>query len=360
MIRFDPPGFVDDLTEHQKDVWHAQVVEWLASVRRGDAAANDGPRGQFFNAIETPPDDDAQVATISWNAFPRQVKTASISDKQRWRAADADRNVQDEYCEWSVTRDPATRKITRVTFTCEGPEYWEKLAELNPDKVVELYRQFISPAITKDDLFVDGVYDRKNRLNNSTTNGAMHLIQGSNSLYAEIELGAAATIRRVVNGRELTGAQELIDCSQYGAAERNSDPHIGEQVNALARQGADITINNPIGLYLHEFNPVGWVTPDGADARDFWKFVRGKDNHYVRAVYEVPPARGYVVGDIKIAGRKIEFGAQITDFITIKLEGLATRFGKSKVKPFQGCKREVEEFGVAAAEAVRLPTRRKP
>ena len=66
----------------------------------------------------------------SWNAFPRQVKSPSISDKQRWRRADADRNLQDEYCEWSVTRDPVTHKITRVTFTSEGPEYWETLAGL--------------------------------------------------------------------------------------------------------------------------------------------------------------------------------------------------------------------------------------
>ena len=57
------------------------------------------------------------MAVISWNAFPRQVRSSSLSDKQRWRRADSDRNLQDEYCEWSVTRDPITRKITRVTFT---------------------------------------------------------------------------------------------------------------------------------------------------------------------------------------------------------------------------------------------------
>ena len=66
--------------------------------------------------------------------------------------------------------------------------------------------------------------------------------------------------------------------------------------------------------------------------------MRGKDDHFVRAVFEVPPGRGYVVGDIKIAGQPIEFGAQIADFITIKLEGLATRIGQSTVAPFQGCR----------------------
>ena len=337
MNRFDPPGFLDDLSEAQKDQWSQIVANWLDRAREGRPDRNDGPRGQFFNPLTHPQADNAQVAVISWNAFPRQVRSSSLSDKQRWRRADSDRNLQDEYCEWSVTRDPITRKITRVTFTCEGPEYWEVLAALNPDKVLDLYREFVSPTVKREDLFENGQYNPLNRFNNSTTYGAMHLIQPANTLSAEIELGAAATIRRIRNGIELIGAQELILCSRYGEPGRNSDPFIGEQVNALARQKANITINNPVGLYLHEFNPVGWTTPDGEDPRKFWKFVRGKDNHFVRAVFEVPPGQGYVVGDIKSAGKTIDFGAQIADFITIKLEGLATRIGQSAVAPFQGC-----------------------
>lgn len=337
MNRFDPPGFLDDLTEAQKDQWSQILSNWLDRAREGRPNRNDGPRAQFFNPLTDPPAADKQVAVIAWNAFPRQVKSTSLSDRQRWRRADSDRNLQDEYCEWSVTRDPTSGKITRVTFTCEGPEYWQVLATLNPDKVLELYQEFVSPAVKRGDLFTNGEYNPLNRFNNSTTNGAMHLIQPSNTLSAEIELGAAATIRRVRNGTELTGAQELILCSRYGEPSRNSDPFIGEQVNALARQKADITINNPVGLYLHEFNPVGWTTPDGADPREFWRFVRGKNDHFVRAVFEVPPGRGYVVGDIKSNQRNIEFGAQITDFITIKLEGLATRIGQSTAAPFHGC-----------------------
>ena len=116
MNRFDPPGFLDDLSEAQKDQWSQIVANWLDRAREGRPDHNDGPRGQFFNPLTTPA-DNAQVAVISWNAFPRQVRSSSLSDKQRWRRADSDRNLQDEYCEWSVTRDPITRKITRVTFT---------------------------------------------------------------------------------------------------------------------------------------------------------------------------------------------------------------------------------------------------
>jgi hypothetical protein len=93
---------------------------------------------------------------------------------------------------------------------------------------------------------------------------------------------------------------------------------------------------------------VGWQTPDGSPASDYWKIVRGTPQKALRAVYEVPPGRGFTVGDIEINGRKIEFGAQIADFITIKLTGLATRFGKSSVAPFHGC---VQSAGLAAAPA---------
>ena len=43
--------------------------------------------------------------------------------------------LQDEYCEWSVTRN-ADGKITKVMFTTEGPEYWTYLAETQPETVL--------------------------------------------------------------------------------------------------------------------------------------------------------------------------------------------------------------------------------
>ena len=61
-----------------------------------------------------------------------------------------------------------------------------------------------------------------------------------------------------------------------------------------------------------------------------------KNNHFVRAVFECRPAKDTWSGTSN-AGKTIDFGAQIADFITIKLEGLATRIGQSAVAPFQGC-----------------------
>jgi hypothetical protein len=341
MTRFDAPGFLQDWNEAAAKKWSEWISARLNETREQDGSAyglaNYGPRRQFFNPLVTPPAADAVDKDIEWTAFPRIVQLQSISDKQRWRTADSSRDAQDEYCEWSVTRDPVTDKIQRVTFTSEGPEYWQFLAAKAPAKVLELYQQHISPNVKQADLFRDGQYDARNRWNNSTTAGAMHLIQPNNTLGAEIELAGAATIVRRRNGTFLTEAQELIECSQYGAPERHSDPHIGAVVNELARMKADITLTNPIGLYIAGLSAAGWQTPDNSDPLSYWTITRGTKEKALRAVYEVPASKGFAVGDIKINGKAIEFGAQIADFIRIKLTGTATRIGQSTVQPFDAC-----------------------
>jgi hypothetical protein len=59
------------------------------------------------------------------------------------------------------------------------------------------------------------------------------------------------------------------------------------------------------------------VTPDGVDAARFWKIERGDPEHTLRARFEVPRNRDYVVGDITIGGRPIEFGGQIADRVPV-------------------------------------------
>jgi hypothetical protein len=350
MDKFDAPGFLQDFDAAQHDAWSQWISTQFdeARQRNDPGIANYGPRLHFFNPLKNPPNDDAVERDVTWTAFPKIVRIQSISDRQRWRQADSSRDSQDEYCEWSVTRDPQTDKITRATFTSEGPEYWRFLASVNPNKVVELYREHVGPDVRPEHLFQNGAYVERNRWNSSTTNGAMHLIQRNNTLGAEIELSAAATIVRVVDGRTLDAEQELIQCGSYGQPERNSDPRIGAFVNELARAKADITLANPVGLCIAGLSVVGWRTPDNSPASDYWRIVRGTSEKALRAVYEVPPAKGFTVGDIEINGKKIEFGSQIADFITIKLTGLATRLGKSTVAPFHGC---VQSAGLAMAVA---------
>lgn len=337
---YAPPGNLDDLDDFGRKAWNAFISDTVDTSISGPdphEVLHNSPRPQFYNLTSTDTAEDATRATISWTAFPRTVKITSNSDVQRWERADASRDVQDEYCEWSVTRDN-TNKITQVTFTCEGPEYWEVLAETNPQKLIELYRHHISPDVRPEDLFSPtGRYRPRNKWNDSTSHGAMHLIQRNNTLGAEIELAAAATIRRVVDGTELTTEQELIACGKYGAPDRNSDPHIGAGVNALARRRADITLADPVGLYFDDLSTDGWETPDGSDPKSYWTYLRGDAEHHVRAVYQVPPEKGFGVGDITIAGRPIRFGSQIADFITIRLTGIACRFGASTAEPQTSC-----------------------
>jgi hypothetical protein len=70
----------------------------------------------------------------------------------------------------------------------------------------------------------------------------------------------------------------------------------------------------------------------------------------VRAIYEVPAGRNFAVGDITIYGRPIRFGAQIVDFITMKLTGLATRIGASVHPPIAGCKQRKAQPGLGAPD----------
>ncbi len=346
--RFDPPGGLTDLDETGLEQWSAFISASVdAAIAGRPDHTNDAPRAQCYTLPTTDTAADATVQEVSWTAFPRQVKISSISDRQRWASADSSRDLQDEYCEWSVTRRP-DGKITRVAFTCEGPEYWQLLAQTQPDTLLKLYQQHIDPAVQHGDLFdASGSYIPRNNWNSSTTNGAMHLIQKANTLGAEIELVAAASIVRVIDGRALTGEQELINCGRYGAPERNSDPHIGGVVNSIARLKADLALSNPVGLYFGDLSTVGWETPDGSDAKSCWSYVRGGDAHPVRAVYEVPQGREFLVGDITIDGNPIEFGAQIADFISIKAIAVACRIGQSTAAPMTACVEDVK--GLAAA-----------
>jgi hypothetical protein len=332
LTEFSSPGNLDDLTTSQRAAW-SRFLDNAFTERRIDGDGS--TREQFFNPLGVELAADAATRDVTWSAFPKQIALSLPAGPARWRAADRSRDVQDEYCEWSVERD-AQGKVKRVTFTCEGPEYWGFLANASPDTALALYQRHVGPTVTRQDLFgPGGRYIPRNRVNSGTATGAMHLIQPNNTLLAEIELAAAATVQRERDGALLTTEQELIECSGYGAPRRHSDPHIGGEVNALARAKADVTLQDPVGLYIDGLSTAGWTTPDGADPHDFWRITRGADGFAVRAVYEVRGA-DYLVGDITILGRPIQFGGQIAEHITMRLTGLAHRIGQSTAAP-RGC-----------------------
>jgi len=327
--RHDPPGFVTDLTsDEDKQAWSDLISSFMLTENVSPSLTP-----QFYDAAKVPEQNVLPAAKITWIGFPKQVKLAKPNDQARWKAADAQRNVQDEYLEWSVARDATTGKITRVVFCNEGPEYYEFLGQYQPDVLVSLY-QTLNPGadIQKEDLFIGENYNPQNKWNNATTTGTIaHLIQPANTLGAELDLGARATVlRKDANGNLITDSDQLIKCSQYGNPNRNSDPTIGAAVNGLARQHAMITIQNPVGLYIDSVNWAVISPPVGHEDDDpstFWKWTRGVPGFYMRGEFEVPADKGYVLGDLTVNGNQLQYASQIADYIKVSLTGRACAAG---------------------------------
>ena len=250
--QFDTPGRLNELSEDHRLAWSEKVKGMINQFTTRDFP-------QFYNpAVENTP-AGLPSAAIAWPAFPAQVFREKGPGPERWRHADSSRGLQDEYCEWSVERGE-DGKISRITFTTEVPEYWECVAQKDPDLLLELYHQFVDSHVERDDLF-DGEekYVRRNRWNESTEGRLAHFVQQSNTLEAAIRLVAEATILRVrEDGTLVTDRQELVACApELGNPFRNSDPQIAEIVNKAATFGDEITFLDPVGLYLDELQSAG-------------------------------------------------------------------------------------------------------
>jgi hypothetical protein len=388
---YDPPAFLADFHRipGQLACWSRAVSGWFDESIAAQDTLLRGQPCQYYNQLTTPPVGPALEQEIVWNAFSGtlrkrwgRARALEISEQfvplteridgmgsyfvgGQWE--DLHYRPQDEYCEWRVTRD-ADDGIRRVTFTSEPPEYWQAmhgdaLPNLDgiptyptvgdPDLLVELYREYVSPEVVYDDLIcvedlVDytdpvaprvvygkGTYNPYNRWN--TVDGIMHLNQPNNTLHEEIRLGADGTIlrsRNGANGRRISDPDALICCAHYGGANRCSDPTIGASVNELASLGFAITLRNPVGLYMDSLDVSGWARPDGEPVDPAWfRIVRGSAGMIERAVFEVPNRLGFRVSDITIGGEPITVGGQLADHITVKLVGLASELGKYSNSP---------------------------
>ena len=322
--RYDTPARLPEPTEDDRDAWSKRVGNVVA------AQAAQFP--QFFDPTATDVGPDAEAPSIRWTAFPALLLQDATSQEQRWADADASRQRQDEYCEWSVERD-SSGVITRVTFTTETPEYFEHLAERDPERLLSVYQKIVGPQVRLDQLIVNGVYRRDNVVNRSTRGRPAHLIQRNNTLTAALILAAQATILRHDADRlPVTSPQELTRCGGLGEPLRNSDPQIASAVNDAVATGAEVSLADPMGLYIDRFLIGGMETPDGEDPATFWTVERGTPTHVLRASYSVPPERGYRVGDITADGRPIRFGAQLADRVSVRLTALVRPAGHQPVR----------------------------
>lgn len=88
-------------------------------------------------------------------------------------------------------------------------------------------------------------------------------------------LAAQATLLRDIHPVDYN-MQNMVCKGAYGRAYRNSDPHIGLQANQLVKNlGVMITLTNPLGLYIQAPDFSSYQTPDGTDASEFYKVIRG-------------------------------------------------------------------------------------
>jgi hypothetical protein len=386
LTQYDPPAYLSDFRKipGQLEAWHKAVSFWFDyCIKNTSSKRINNRKFYYYNAANTDPGGIVVDQEITWNAFPKQRlreygrnRALEVSD-QLWNidlsgipkvyepanyvsSSPLFYRPQEEYCEWHVNRDEASGKILKVTFTSEPPEYWQALSgrvpvdDKTPDVLfpgsrkvlLKLYRDLVDPHVKWDDLIAPkdlkdgmgnvivkkGAYNIYNKWN--TAQGIAHLNSPPNSLIAEIQLGADASVRYVGNDKRLFVEPEaLIVNANYGGANRNSDPTIGATVNALARLGFFITLKNPVGLYMDHIDLSGWGTPDGKGVEDCIKIVRGSPGMIERLVVEVPKKRGFTVGDIMIAGEPVRYGGQIAECITVKLVGRANITPKPQLSP---------------------------
>ncbi len=312
LAQFDTPAGLRETSSADRQAWSARV-----------SAIFGGFVGQFpqlYDPTVTDTPADVRREEVVWTAFPARLLRGATSEEGRWQQAD-NRAEQDEYCEWSVERD-AAGKVTCVTFTSEVPEYFDYLADRDPDRLLAFYREFVNPQVSLDDLVVDGSYRPDNRWNVSAQGPIAHLMQTNNTLGAAVDLVAHATILREMDGTLITEKQALAHCAGLGNPFRNSDPQIAAAVNSAARSRDEVSLADPIGLYINGINTTGMTTPDDADPRSFWTVERGTPEHTLRVCYKVPPERGYAVGDILSNGRPILFGAQLADRVSVRITAL--------------------------------------
>ena len=79
------------------------------------------------------------TAGVGWKAFPKAViATNEQIDAQRF-------DFQDEYVEWR-TEKAAGGSVTRITFTTEFPEYYQALATVSHDALVQGIQEVIPGA----------------------------------------------------------------------------------------------------------------------------------------------------------------------------------------------------------------------
>lgn len=337
----------------------------------GLTAPGGGPLAPRFHDGALPvPGRLAMDLPILWNAFPKKLLARFGRDKAMvvadmlWPLGAGDKfdplsppsrglidraqqwmRPQDEYGEWRVERDPATQRMLRVTFTVESPEYWTALhggqmphlrtrresppAEFNfqgsAQHAAALYSMLLGTTVAPHELADrNGRYAPHNRWN--TTHGIVHLTHPVNALCTHVRLCADSTVcRQDAAGRLITHPEALCCAQASGDPATHADPTIVGTINALVRQGAHVSLPDPVGIAIDHVDTSGWALPAAAAAArrptapcDFLQVVRGTPGRALRLVVQAPAGSGLLLDDLVIAGEPLRHGGQIAECITLK------------------------------------------
>jgi hypothetical protein len=314
VARFDTPGSLRDAPPNSPfyAAWH----RWLAGLVDNRTPVNGGEFVDPSQVALTPVGEPS----YAWGGFPRPHLVTHRDDREAAHRAGEDRKAQHEYLEWHVTRDGDGR-IVKVTFTTEPPEYWRLLARHEPDVVLALYRRLVSPEVQRRDLFTaGGEYKPENAWN--TTRGIVHYVMSINGISPLVQAEQDSPIRtRVADNYDAVP----LTFAGGGQLVTSADARFSLDIGVLQRQGLSLTVREPVGLYMIDFDDTGFTRPDGTPAGDYWRIVRGKLGAALRAEYAVPASEGFTVGDVRIGGRPIRYGGQLAEQITVMAGGVAGR-----------------------------------
>ncbi|KAK2733888.1 hypothetical protein FQN57_001938, partial [Myotisia sp. PD_48] len=315
------PGDLQDLPglPKMKARWSLTVDEKIEEII--EKKKNEG--ASFYNAARLDKVDHS-VHKTRWKAFPKNFE----KKEEKWEQADKREN-QDEYCEWEVKRQLKDGKnmLKSVTFTTEFPEYFDFLSTVERgDYLCKLYgNQIVNGKVKLDEIFTEGKYNRNNRWNCRKTpdpdaEGCIaHMIRENNTLVEAADLVADATILRYDNGIALTDGAKLLNLLEVSklSPNRGSDPKIVKEVNELARKGKFVTIANPVGIYIDEFEINKIKAPRGFDVKSMWRIERGSANRGVRATFTIPDG---CLGEVMADNRIVEYGSHIANLVWIAVK----------------------------------------
>ncbi len=330
-MSYSGPGNIGELTGGVLEAWKATAS---AALRNGVSAALAEANGQqgvayFYNAAEDS-DSSGTTVDIAWTAFPKRLTTNNPDPIVAWQAGDSTRLAQEEYCEWTVVRDPSNpTRAKRMVFTTETPDYYQFLAQYDRSLLLRLYQTYVSPAVKIEDLILGGGYSVLNKWNHPGSNGMggtiMHMGgNGANYLEAAIILSAQASWPSVdQNGQLITSEQALIRCRRFGAPARHSDPFIGAQINQLVRLQKQVSLSGPLGLYIDEIDFDAIELPNGINIEEVMTVERGDDDHMMRVSFEMPAGSGFDLSDAGIDGVPLQYGGQIAELMRIRITGVA-------------------------------------